>query len=142
MAAALLRARLEQDEERQDWQVVSAGTWASEGRAAAAYAIEEMVRRGIDIRSHCSRSIEEALIEEADLVLVMTQSHAEALSVAFPDQAHKVYLLSDMVGETYDISDPYGGTRLEYSYIAEELDQLIESGYGRIVALAEHASGA
>jgi protein-tyrosine phosphatase len=142
MAAALLRARLNEDKERQDWRVVSAGTWASEGRPASGYAIEEMSARGIDIRAHRSRDINEDLIGKADLILVMTRNHAEALSIAFPDRSDKVYLLSDMVGETYDISDPYGGTRLEYSYVAQELEQLIDAGYDRIVALAEGTSDA
>jgi protein-tyrosine phosphatase len=139
MAAALLRARLDQDEERQDWQVLSAGTWASEGRPASAYTIAEMLERGIDMSPHRSRNIAEALIRRADLVLVMTRDHAEALSVAFPDQSDKLYLLSDMVRETYDIPDPYGGTRLEYSYVAQDLERLIDAGYHRIVSLAEQA---
>jgi protein-tyrosine-phosphatase len=139
MAEALLRARLNQDQERQDWRVVSAGTWAPEGRPASAYAIAEMAGRGIDIRAHRSRNIDVATIRRADLVLVMTRNHAEALSVAFPDQEHKVYLLSDMVGETYDIPDPYGGMRLEYAYVAQELERLIDAGYVRIVSLAEEA---
>ena len=137
MAAGLLRARLEEDGERSDWRVRSAGTWASEGRPASAYAVAEMDERGIDIHSHHSCSVNAELMEAADLVLVMTRNHAEALSVAFPDQAHKVHLLSEMVGQVYDISDPYGGTRLEYSYIAQELEQLIDEGYERIVSLAE-----
>jgi protein-tyrosine phosphatase len=141
MAAALLRARLKEDAERQDWRVLSAGTWASEGRPASTYAIAEMSERGIDIRAHRSRNVDEALIIRADLVLAMTRNHAEALSVAFPDQTDKIYLLSEMVGETYDISDPYGSTRLEYSYVAQELEQLIEAGYDRIVSLAERVSG-
>lgn len=78
-------------------------------------------------------------MEKADLVLVMTQSHAEALSIAFPDQSHKVHRLSEMVGQGYDIADPYGGTRLQYSYLAQELEQLIDEGYRRIVSLAEEA---
>ena len=137
MAAGLLRERLNEDNARRDWRVISAGTWASQGRPASAYAIAEMEERGIDIRSHRSRPVTEELMNQADLVLVMTSSHAEALSVAFPEQAHKVYQLSEMAGQTYDISDPYGGTRLEYSYIAQELEQLIDAGYERLVALAE-----
>mgnify|MGYP006301831713 CR=1 FL=1 len=137
MAAGLLRARLEEDEERRDWRVLSAGTWAAEGRPASAYAVAEMEERGIDIRAGRSRSVSARLMREADLVLVMTQNHAEALSAAFPDQADKVHRLTEMVGEVYDISDPYGGTRLEYSYIAQELEQLIDEGYERIVSLAE-----
>ncbi len=140
MAAGLLRARLKEDEERRDWCVVSAGTWASEGRPPSAYAIAEMDERGIDIRAHRSRSLNAELMEKADLILVMTRNHAEALSVAFPEQDHKAYVLSEMVGHVYDISDPYGGTRLEYSYIAQELEQLIDEGYDRIVSLAEETS--
>jgi protein-tyrosine phosphatase len=98
-----------------------------------------MLGRGIDIRAHRSQDIDEALIREAHLVLVMTRNHAEALSAAFPDQSDRVYLLSDMVGETYDIADPYGGTRLDYSTVAQELEQLIDAGYERIVSLAERA---
>ena len=140
MAAALLRRRLEEDPQREGWRVISAGTWASEGRPASAYAIAEMTERGIDIRTHRSRSVTEALMEQADLVLVMTPDHAEALSAAFPDQKDKIYLLSEMVGQTYGISDPYGGTRLEYSYIAQELEQLVDDGYERIVSLAKDSS--
>jgi protein-tyrosine-phosphatase len=142
MAAAFLQARLDQDRERQDWQVLSAGTWASEGRPASPYAIAEMMERGIDIGAHRSRNTEENLIREADLILVMTRNHAKALSAAFPDQSDKLYLLSDMVRESYDISDPYGGTRFEYSYVAQELERLIDAGYDRIVSLAEGASSA
>jgi protein-tyrosine-phosphatase len=137
MAAGLLRARLEEDEERRNWRVVSAGTWAMEDRAASQYAIKEMAERGIDITDHQSRSVTARLMWRADLVLVMTKDHAEALAEAFPDYAYKVHMLSEMSGRAHDISDPYGGTRLEYAYIAQELEQIIDDGYDRIVALTE-----
>lgn len=139
MAAGLLRARLAEDQKREDWRVISAGTWATGDRQASAYAIDEMADRGIDLSTHRSRPVSAELMEKADLVLVMTQSHAEALSIAFPDQSHKVHRLSEMVGQGYDIADPYGGTRLQYSYLAQELEQLIDEGYRRIVSLAEEA---
>jgi len=144
MAAALLQARLARsgagfpacrDEARRDWQVGSAGVWTTDGRPASAYAIEEMAQRGIDLRAQRARNVTRALMVEADLVLAMTQSHADALTAAFPDQAHKVHLLSEMVGQKYDVYDPYGGLRLEYAYIAQELEGLIEAGYERIVTL-------
>ncbi|MDY6876870.1 MAG: low molecular weight protein arginine phosphatase [Chloroflexota bacterium] len=133
MAEALLRTRLDRDETRDDWQVGSAGVWAPEGRPASAYAVEEMAQRGIDLRGHRSRNVTRELMAEADLVLAMTRYHVEALGAAFPEHAHKIYMLSEMVGQMYDISDPYGGTRAEYAYIAKELEQLIETGYERIV---------
>ena len=131
MAEALLRARLARptvDEARQSWQLESAGTWAVEGRTASTYAIEEMDRRGIDLHSHRSRNVTREMMARADLVLAMTRQHTEALGVAFPKHVHKVYLLSEMVGLTYDIRDPYGGARSGYARAAKELEQLIEDG--------------
>lgn len=142
MAQGLLRARLARDEARRDWRVGSAGVWTTEGRPASAYAIQEMAHRHIDLRAHRSRNVTRELMAEADLVLAMTRHHVEALRATFPEHAHKVALLSHMVGQAYDIADPYRGTRLEYAYTATELEQLIEEGYARIVALVEADGGA
>ena len=141
MAEVLLMARLAQDEDRQAWRVGSAGVWTREGRPASAHAVQEMTRRGIDMRGHRSRVVTRVLMAEADLVLAMARSHVEALGVAFPDQAHKVYLLSETVGRTYDIADPYGGTRQEYAETAGQLERLIADGYERIVELVVGAGG-
>jgi len=169
MAAALLRARLARDEARWDWQVSSAGTWATDGLPASVHAVEEMAGRGIDLRAHRARNVTRELMAGADLILAMARNHAEALRAAFPvtrelmagadlilamarnhaealraafpEHAPKVYLLSEMVGQKYDIYDPYGGTPMEYAYIARELEQLVEAGYERIVALVERAPG-
>jgi protein-tyrosine-phosphatase len=140
MAEALLRARLARDEARQSWQVGSVGILPSEGRPASRYASQEMAQRGIDLSTHRSRSVTRELMEKADLVLAMTRSHVEVLEADFSGQAHKVHMLSEMVGMEHDILDPYGGTRLEYEYTARELEQLIEDGYERIVALVEEAA--
>ena len=141
MAEGLLQARLTRDEVRQDWQVASAGVWTVDGRPASAYAVEEMSQRGIDLNDHHSRNVTREMMSKADLVLTMTRSHTEALGAAFPAYAHKVYLLSEMTGQMYDIADPYGGTRQEYAHTARELEQLIANGYERIVALVEGGSG-
>jgi protein-tyrosine-phosphatase len=142
MAMALLQDKLNKDEVHRDWVVESAGTWGGEGRPASAHAVAEMAERGIDLSCHLARPVTGQMVAEADLVLVMTQNHAEAIKTAFPDQAHKVYLLSQMIGKEYDIYDPYGGSRMEYAYTAEELEGLIENGYRRIVALVEESARA
>lgn len=141
MAEGLLRARLARDEARHDWQVGSAGVWTVDGRPASAHGVDEMARRGIDISDHQSRNVTREMMADADLVLVMTRRHAEALGAAFPEHGRKVYLLSEMVGQVYDIEDPYGGPRSEYAQTAREMEQLVEKGYARIVALVEKALG-
>jgi protein-tyrosine-phosphatase len=136
MAASLLAARLARDPLRQDWSVESAGVWACEGQPASAHAVEEMQERRIDLRAHRARPVTRRIVEGADLVLAMTRHHVEALEAAFPDQAQKVYLISEMVGRAHDIADPYGEPRMAYAATARELAALVASGYERIVTLA------
>jgi protein-tyrosine phosphatase len=139
-AEVLLRRRLER-EGLEDWEVGSAGTWTAAGRPISAHMADLLAQRGLDASSHRSQEIDRRMMEEADLILVMTQSHAEALRLEFPDQAHKVFLLSEMVeGERYDIHDPYGGSLLNYRICLEELEHLIKEGFERIRALAESTS--
>jgi protein-tyrosine-phosphatase len=140
MAMALLQAKLACDEARRDWLVESAGIWASAGQPASMHAVEEMAERQIDLADHSARPVTGRLLAQADLVLVMTRNHAEALGTAFPNQAHKVHLLSEMIGKDYDIRDPYGSSRTEYECTARELEALIENGYERIVELVEVAT--
>ena len=140
MAMALLKAKLAQDEARCGWQAESAGIWASTGRLASTHAVEEMAARQIDLSSHCAQPVTRRLVAQSDLILVMTRNHAEALEHAFPNQTHKIHLLSEMAGKKYDVQDPYGSTRVEYECTARELEDLIENGYERIVALVEEAT--
>jgi protein-tyrosine-phosphatase len=136
MTAALLANRLARDPQRRNWTVDSAGVFAYEGQPASVNAVLEMRERGIELGGHCSQPVDHRLMEAADLVLAMTRHHVEGLQQAFPDQAGKVRLLSEMVGRTYDIADPYGASRAAYSTAARDLAALIERGYERIVALA------
>mgnify|MGYP003564700681 CR=1 FL=1 len=114
MAMALLQAKLAQDEARRDWQVESAGVWASAGRPASTHAVEEMAARQLDLSLHCAQPVTRRLVAQSDLILVMTRNHAEALAHAFPSHTEKIHLFSEMSGKKHDIQDPYGSSRVEY----------------------------
>ncbi len=137
MAAALLRARLAKDTRRLHWQTASAGVRAEEGLPASVGAVAAMSKRGLDLSSHRSQPVTRPLIEQADLILGMTPNHVEALRLAFPQAAERIYLLAEMAGESHGVADPYGLSLGEYQATAAELERLIEAGYERIVALAE-----
>ena len=136
MAEALLRRKLAEEDVPGEWQIGSAGAWAMEGLPASKYGIEVMGERGLDTRRHRSREVNTALMAETDLVLTMTAGHAEALRAEFPLQAHKVFCLTEMAGRPYDVQDPYGSSLADYRHTANELEQLIEQGLPRIIALA------
>ena len=98
VAEALFRDWLRQRPEAGAWRVSSAGTWADEGAAASAYAIEVLAEAGLDLKSHRSRRVEREMIAAADLLLCMTRSQREALQAEFPDLAGRIQLLTAMAG--------------------------------------------
>jgi len=135
MAQALLKRRLEQ-EGLSDWVVESAGTWALTGAPASRYALQLMAERGLDLADHRARELNGSMLEQADLVLVMTGNHSEALRQEFPGQAEKIHMLSQMKdGQRIDVEDPYGGSLERYQACADALTELIEVGFDRIRSL-------
>lgn len=140
VAAALLRDRLRK-RGLTNWTVGSAGTWAMEARPASRYSVDVMGRHGFNITDHRARMVEERHLREADLALTMEDGHAEALRAEFPAQAHKVFLLTEMIGRTYNIPDPYGGPVEEYQRMYDNLVEVIDAGLERIILLAKTNAG-
>jgi len=137
MAAGLLQHRLSAAGLADEYEVRSAGTWAVTGSAAAAHACQVMAERGIDITDHRAQDISAGTLAQAALILVMTDAHREAIVAEFPDVRAKTHLLSEMIGKSYDIADPYGSSLAHYEYCAEDLSAIIEAGFERILSLAD-----
>lgn len=142
VAEALLADRLQRDPDN-DWHVSSAGTWAQMERGASQFSVEVVREQdGLDISAHHARMVTAVMLAEQDLALCMESGHAEALRAEFPDQAHKIYMLSQMVNNRrFNISDPYGSTKDNYEMMVTQVRDLIDQGLPRIkeLALAEEA---
>jgi protein-tyrosine phosphatase len=141
VAAELLRDRLKA-RGLADWTVASAGTWAMEARPASRFSVDVMRANGFDITAHRARMIDEALLTEADLVLCMETGHAEALRVEFPDQADKIYMLTQMIGRNFNVADPYGGEYADYERMYDAVQDIIDAGLDRVIALARQTEAA
>jgi len=138
MAAGFFYDRLVREEADEVVRVRSAGTWALEGQPASAYALQVMGEHGLDISSHRGRNLTQADVDDAALILTMSRRHADFITREMKGTAGKVYLLTEMAGETTDIADPYGGSLHEYRDTAAELKNLVERGYPRISQLLGH----
>lgn len=122
----------------EEYEVTSAGTWTVEEHPPALLAVEVMAERGIDISSHRSHRLTSHDMEEAHLVVVMTQGHKEALALEFPQAKEKIYLLAELAGEKYDIEDPYGTeSKALYQECADQIEELLQEGYPRLIELLE-----
>ena len=93
MAEVLLQARLASDEARRHWQVGSAGVWTVDGEPASGHAVDEMEKRGIDMRGHRSRNVSLDMMIEADLVLVIADDFCARIPSALA--ALFVHLISN-----------------------------------------------
>ncbi len=134
MAMGFLREKLH-EKGLKEVRVHSAGVWGLRDQPPSTYSLEMMAQRGIDISDHRSHDLTAEDVAEADLILTMERGQAEAISLEFPQHAHKVHLLSKMAGRHYDIRDPYGGLLHEYRQCAAEIERLIEEGFPRIMEL-------
>lgn len=134
MAATLFEAQAEKMGEGDVYEVQSAGTWGLDGQQAAEYARAAMAKRGLSLENHRARTVTREMLDEASVVLVMTEDHFHALTAEFPDARKKIHQISEFSDRQYDIVDPYGGPPEEYELCATELAQLIERGYPRIAS--------
>jgi protein-tyrosine-phosphatase len=137
MAEALLKSLVAQRGEADRWQIQSAGTWVEPGRPATQLAQVVMRQRKVDLSDHRSRSIDAELLTAASVVLVMTRHQREAIQAEFPEAAHKLRLVSELVDRRFDIEDPYGGSLEEYELCAAELQTILTDGFDRLVELVE-----
>ncbi len=96
-----------------------------------------MAQQGLDISGHQAEMIDRRHLKEADLVLCMEAGHAEALRVEFPWAVDKIFLMSEMMGRKYSISDPYGRSRDAYESMVAELVKLTDAGLDEIISRAQ-----
>jgi protein-tyrosine-phosphatase len=120
-----------------EWRIESAGTWAYTGKPAHPQVRLAAQEIGLNLSLHRARRIEDVpALATFDLVLTMERSHKESLKAEFPQLSQRIYLLSEMAGTPYDISDPIGGSPNDFRYTLREIDVLIRTGLPRMLELA------
>lgn len=134
MAMAIFKSKVEND--GLNWRIESAGTWATNGIAASLNSQQVLNNFGIDLSHHASRSVEDILLDEFDIILVMEQGHKEALSVEYPNISDRIYLIYEMIGFKKDVHDPYGARLVDYAETADEIDQILTEGLLKIKEIA------
>ncbi len=103
------------------YTITSAGTLGIVGFPASPEAVEACAAKGVDISGHRSRALTTHLIEESDVIFVMTRGHRQAVLDMSPKAADRCVLLDDGA----DIPDPIGQSKLIYDRCAERIDEAI-----------------
>ncbi len=137
MAEVLFGKWLERNSAAGDWRVISSGTWVRGEAALTAPIFSALAQKGIELEGRRSQGITDELLAASDLVLCMTRFHKEALQVEFSAHAERIQMLSEMLGERFDVKDVSAITRGECLRIADELTKLIDAAGPRIVKLLQ-----
>jgi protein-tyrosine-phosphatase len=122
-------------------KVSSAGVGALEGMPATPFAIEAAKVWEVDISSHVARQLNTRIVDNSDLILVMSPEHYEAIKRKMPQALSKTYLYKGFP-EPYSVGqegvhDPIGGTLNDYNQTYMELEEILRRVEGRIIQLAE-----
>jgi protein-tyrosine phosphatase len=139
MAEAILRHLVE--DRGLSWTIGSAGLRAESDIAPAA--VRALRRRGISVVSRAAVQLTEQLVQEASIVLCMTEQQRSLIAAAMPALATKVHswgaLVTEAVGPEihlpymvdansdpagYDIVDPAGGDDATYEHTATIIEIL------------------
>ncbi len=113
------------------YRILSAGTAATEGLQPSLHAREVMQEEGVDISDHRSRMLHADLLEEADNVLVMAESHRRQIAEWFKSYASKTRLLREFDavrddGDYPDVPDPIGLGKDAYIMCKEMIKRSLE----------------
>lgn len=122
MAEAIFNNKYKED----DIIASSAGVYAIEGSKASLNSVNILKKNiNIDISHRYARQLNLDILEDADLVLTMTNSIRDLLQNKFPYMKDKIHSLSQYVGDYKDVIDPFGGDESVYNDTYNQLDSLI-----------------
>jgi protein-tyrosine-phosphatase len=119
-----------------DWQIASAGIFATSGYPAAQNTLDLLKQKGLDLSRHRSCPITREMVQHHNLILTMERGQKEALQIGFPEYAQKIFLLSEMIGEYWEIIDPIGGSFCDFEDAARDIEYILLKGFEKIFNLA------
>jgi protein-tyrosine-phosphatase len=130
MAAALLQHALAaQSEPLRSFNVISAGVAARTGEPVSENSVIALKKVGLDISVHRSQMLTQALLDEAFIVLCMTESHRAMIQAQAEPAPKHLFLFRQFMpnGADKEIGDPYGGPLKVYETARDEMVEAIPS---------------
>jgi protein-tyrosine phosphatase len=106
-------------------KVSSAGLTACVGEGVDPLARQLAEADGLDVSQHIARQLETALIDQANLVLVMSSEQRRMIANQWPEALGKTLRLGHWLanGQGMDIPDPYRKPSAVFQHVHEMLKQ-------------------
>lgn len=129
MAEMILKSELARTDLPFKVEVSSAGLSAIAGEKTSELTRQLLSSEGLKPDKHYARVVDRDLVEDSDLILVMTADHRLQLCARFPGAVNKTYLLKEFSGMTkagLNIEDPAGTGLQKYRQVLEEIRACIK----------------
>ena len=144
-AEGILKKMLEQNR-IDNVKVSSAGTHGLQNAPASIFAIEVARVRNVDLSEHRSRELNRKMIEQADLILAMSQEHLDFINRIDKKAGDKAYLLKafpqlnlasneDQNQVVLFIKDPIGGSLDDYEHSFSEIEREVARIFPELLRL-------
>lgn len=130
MGEGLLRHALSgQPEPLSSLPVVSAGIAARNGERVSENSVVALRKVGIDIADHRSQPVTQRLLDDALMVLCMTETHRAMIQLQANPVPANLYLFREFMPREADkeVPDPFGGPLKVYELCRDELVEAIPS---------------
>lgn len=97
------------------------------GANASQNALEVALKNNLDLSNHKSKTITKEDLEQAHLILTMTNEHKDLILYNFPQYKAKIFTLYEYtLNEQKDIQDPFGADFLTYMNCFKEINTLLQ----------------
>ncbi len=130
MAEALLRHALAAEAEPlKSARILSAGVAGRGGDPISENSRIALKKVGIELKDHRSRALTTELINQADAIFCMTESHRAVIQLSFDRPPRNIYLMREFMPREADkeIGDPYGSDLRHYEACRDEMVEAIPS---------------
>jgi protein-tyrosine-phosphatase len=110
-------------------RIVSAGVAARTGELVSENSVIALRKAGIDISGHRSQPLMQQMLDDAFVVLCMTESHRAMIQLQAEPAPKNLFLFREFMPEASDkeICDPYGGTLKIYEAARDEMVEALPS---------------
>ncbi|MFA5523179.1 MAG: low molecular weight protein arginine phosphatase [Tissierellales bacterium] len=140
MAEGLFRHMIKEKGLEDRIKVESAGVFAALGQSASYQSIEVMKGQSIDISNHKSRQLTKEMIENADIILAMTNNHKRAIESIDIRAIKKTFTLTEYAygnERSTDIMDPFGASVQVYEQCSIEIKNALVNIVEKLVEKIE-----
>lgn len=138
MGEGLIRHALAaEDEPLKSLKVISAGVAARDGVEISENSVVSLKKVGIDMADHISQPVTQQLLDEALLVICMTESHRAVIRAQAQPVPTELRLFREFMPREAEkeVPDPYGGPLKLYEICRDELVEAVPSIIAHIKTL-------